>query len=102
MFAIEIGDAERETVANLLNVDQSFTVRRAGGHAAAVIRIRDLTTVRPVFLHAVELEDAISIGMADDDFAQRPIWNQLNLNWFRLRFFCERVPSQCKGHQTAH
>ena len=45
IVTIEIRDPKRQAVALVLNVDQLFTIGGAGGHAAAVLGICELTTV---------------------------------------------------------
>ena len=57
-------------MVDLLHVNQLPPIWGAGGHAAAALGMGELPVVRAVFLHAVELEDAVLIGVADDDFTR--------------------------------
>ena len=70
VLAVEIRKPEGQAMPSLLDVNQFSPIWGASRHTAAELGIRELNGRRAVFLHAVELENACFIGMADDDFTQ--------------------------------
>ena len=67
VFAIEIRKPEGQPTPRLLDANQFPPIGGTGGHAAAALGMSKLNGRRAVFLHAVELEDVILVGVADDD-----------------------------------
>jgi len=68
--AVDIGNPERKVMVDLLHVYQLLPVGGTCGHAAAALGMGELPAVGAVFLHAVKLEDALLVGMANNNFSQ--------------------------------